>query len=104
MRIHPGALVMALGMVPVVAGAAPKKAAMPALLERARYVTFRYDLGDGVVEAMNISAVASNTLPDERRAITAIREDIESWGRFAVTDRPEDAEILIVVRMGRRGG
>src|SRR4030095_9572998 len=48
--------------------------------------------------------VPAETRPDERRAIEAIRSDLEKWGRYIVTDHPQDAEILIVVRVGRRGG
>jgi hypothetical protein len=65
-------------------------------------VALGYDVGDGFVSADQISAVAADTLPEERRAIEAIRRDIEKWGRYTVTTRPEQAEILIAVRFGRR--
>lgn len=101
MSVRLRALLVASFALPLVAQAAPKSA-IPALLERAHYVAFGYDLGDGVVSTSQISAVASDTLNEERRAVDAIRRDIEKWGRYMVTDRPEDADILIVVRMGRR--
>jgi hypothetical protein len=75
---------------------------MPALLERAQYVALGYDLGDGFVNAANVAAVAADTLPEERRALEAIRDDLAKWGRYKLTDRPEQAEIFIVVRVGRR--
>ena len=65
-------------------------------------MAFGYDVGDGFVSANHISAVAAHTLTEERRAVEAIRHDIEKWGRYIVTDRPEHADILIVVRLGRR--
>jgi hypothetical protein len=98
-RLH--ALLVASFALPFVAHAAPKTA-IPALLEQARYVALGYDVGDGVVYTNQISAIASETLPEERRALDAIRRDLEKWGRYVVTNRPEHADILIVVRMGRR--
>jgi hypothetical protein len=65
-------------------------------------VALGYDLGDGFLSADQIAAVSAGTLTDERRAIEAIRTDLEKWGRYIVTDRPEQADILIAVRVGRR--
>jgi hypothetical protein len=102
MRMPAYALLLTLVALSPAADAA-SKSKMPALLERAQYVALGYDLGDGFVSAANISAVAADTLPDERRAIEAIHDDLEKWGRYIVTDHPEDAEILLVIRVGRRG-
>jgi hypothetical protein len=101
MRISVPAILLVSIAIPLVAQAAGKPA-IPALLERAHYVAFGYDLGDGVVSANQISMVAGGTLTEERRVLDAIRRDIEKWGRYAVTDRPENADILVVVRMARR--
>jgi len=101
MRMPAYALLLTLMALSPAADAA-SNSKMPALLERARYVALGYDLGDGFVSAANIAAVAADTLPDERRAIEAIHNDLEKWNRYIVTDRPEQAEILIVVRVGRR--
>ena len=103
MRMPACALLLAVMALSPAAEAA-SKSTMPALLEHARYVALGYDLGDGFVSADRIALVAAETLPDERRAIEAIRNDLEKWGRYLVTDHPQDAEILIVVRVGRRGG
>jgi hypothetical protein len=103
MRRPACALLLTLLALPPAAEAA-SKSKMPALLENARYVALGYDLGDGFVSAANIPGVAARTLPDERRAIEAIHDDLEKGGRYVVTDRPEEAEILIVVRVGCRGG
>jgi len=102
MRISAFALLLTLMALSPAADAA-SKSKTPALLERARYVALGYDLGDGFVSAANIAAVADNTTADERRAIEDIRGDLEKWGRYVVVDHPEDAEILLVVRAGRRG-
>jgi len=101
MRISASALLLTLMALSPAADAA-SKSKTPALLERARYVALGYDLGDGFVSAANIAAVAADTRDDERRAIEAIHDDLEKWGRYVVVDHPEDAEILLVVRAGRR--
>ena len=101
MRVQSCVLLLTLVTLPSTAGAAPKTR-VPSLLERARYVALGYDVGDGFVSAAQISAVAADTLTEERQALEAIRRDIEKWGRYIVTDRPEQAEILIAVRAGRR--
>jgi hypothetical protein len=74
---------------------------LPALLDRARYVALGYDLGDGFLSAHALSLAPAHTLPEERQAIDAIRQDIEKWGKYVVTVRPENADLLIAVRVGR---
>jgi hypothetical protein len=81
---------------------AASKSKVPALLGRARYVALGYDLGDGFLSAASVASVAAATLPEERRALEAIHDDLKRWGRYIVTDRPEQADILMVVRVGRR--
>jgi hypothetical protein len=101
MRIPACALLLTLLALSPAANAA-SKSKTPALLERARYVALGYDLGDGFVSADRVALVSAGTIEDERRAIEAIRRDLEKWNRFVVTDRPEQADILIMVRVGRR--
>ena len=101
MRVYSCVLLLTLAALAPAADAAPKTK-VPALLERARYVALGYDVGDGFVSADQISTVAAATLPEERRAVEAIRSDLEKWGHYIVTTRPEQAEILIAVRIGRR--
>jgi hypothetical protein len=101
MRVQSCVLLLTFVALPPAADAAPKTK-VPALLERARYVALGYDVGDGFVSADQISTVAAATLPEERRAVEAIRSDLEKWGHYVVTTRPEQAEILIAVRIGRR--
>jgi hypothetical protein len=94
------ALLTALSLA-VAASAAPKPK-VPALLERAQYIAFAYDLGDHFVSESQVAA-APEILPEERRALEAIHDDIEKWGRYVVTDRLDQAEIIIAIRLGRRG-
>jgi len=102
MRVYLSALLVAFLTLPLAADAA-SKSKLPALLERARYVALGYDVGgDSFVSADQISVVAADTLTEERDALEAIRRDLEKWGRYSVTTRPEQAEILIAVRIGRR--
>ena len=101
MRVQSCVLLLTFVALPSTAGAAPKTRVL-ALLERAHYVALGYDVGDGFVSADQISVVAADSLPEERDALEAIRKDIEKWGRYSVTTRPEQAEILIAVRIGRR--
>jgi hypothetical protein len=101
MRVQSCVLLLTLVALPSAAATAPKPRVL-ALLERARYVALGYDVGDGFVSADQISLVAADAVPEERDALEAIRKDIEKWGRYSVTTRPEQAEILIAVRIGRR--
>ncbi len=83
---------------PVLAG----KKIVPARIAQARYVALGYDLGDRFLG--ETAAIADpDILPEERRAVQAIHDEIERWGKYVVTLRPEDAELLIAVRIGRRG-
>lgn len=82
---------------PVAAG----KKIVPARIAQARYVALGYDLGDRFMS--ETAAIANpDVLPEERRALQAIADDIRRWGKYVVTVRPEDAELLIAVRIGRR--
>src|SRR5262245_2741503 len=99
MRNSMRALLLALIASSPTVHAAPK---VPALLVRAQYVALGYDVGDSFVAADQISAVAAESSPEERRVLEAIRENLDKWGRFVVTTRPEEAEILLAIRVGRR--
>src|SRR5687767_2242360 len=72
------------------------------LLDHARYVALGYDVGTGFLSAHELALAPAHTLTDERHAIEAIRKDLEKWGKYVVTLRPDDADLLIAVRVGRR--
>jgi len=102
MRVQSCVLLLTFVALPATAATAPKTRVL-ALLERARYVALGYDVGgDSFVSADQIAVVAADAVPEERDALEAIRKDLEKWGRFSVTTHPEQAEILIAVRIGRR--
>jgi hypothetical protein len=91
-------VVLSLSPPPAAAG----KRTLPARIAQARYVALGYDLGDRFLS--ETAAIASpDVLPEERRALQAIHDDLQRWGKYVVTLRPEDAELLIAVRVGRRG-
>ena len=102
MRVSAPILPLLALALPLSADAA--KVTVPALLTRAQYVALGYDLGDGFVTAEDIAGVAGSTLTDERRVLDAIRKDLDKWGRYVVVPRAADAEILMVIRIGRRAG
>lgn len=81
--------------------AGPKR--VPAQLARARYVALGYDAGDRFVGENEVVGAADDVLPEEYAALGAVRDMIEQSDRYVITTRPEQAEILIAVRTGRRG-
>jgi hypothetical protein len=93
-----GTLVLPLASAPAWAG----ERIVPAQIAQARYVALGYDLGDRFTS--ETEAIANpDVLPEERRALVAIADEIRRWGRYVVTVHPRDAELLIAVRIGRRG-
>ena len=79
--------------------AGPKQ--VPARLAQARYVALGYDLGDRFLSESE--AIADpDVLPEDRRALAEIRDQIEKWNRYVITPRPGQAELLIAIRRGRR--
>lgn len=75
---------------------------VPERLVHARYVALGYDLGDRIVPAESMIAEAWRVTPQERDALDQIRSRLEGWGRYVVVDRLAQAELLVVVRSGRR--
>jgi hypothetical protein len=67
-------------------------------LALATYVALGYDNGQGFVPEL---ANPIDVLPEERLALDAIRDEIERWGKYVITPRPAQAELLIAVRKGR---
>jgi hypothetical protein len=90
-----GCLVLTPGLL-----AAPKQA--PARLAHARYVALGYDLGDRFLSDQEAIGHGDRVLPEDRRALNAIQDLIKEWGRYTVTVRPDQAELLIAIRTGRR--
>jgi hypothetical protein len=88
-----------LSLAPVSALAGKRK--VPARVVEARSVALGFDLGDRFLSES--AAVADpDVQPGERRALQAIRDEIRRWGKYVVTVRPGDADLLIAVRLGVR--
>jgi hypothetical protein len=88
------ALLVALSTVPspARAGAGASRLAL------ARYVALGFDTDHGFVG--EVQAAPRGLLPDERHALEAVRRQLEQWGRYVITARPSDAEVLLAIRVG----
>ena len=75
---------------------------VPARLAQARYVALAYDLGDVMLSEAEAVAKPGRVMSEDREALNSVRELIEKWGRYVITIRPAQAELLIAVRTGRR--
>ena len=66
---------------------------LPKLVVHAKYVlvtTYQgYDLSN------------PNVLPDDRQAVLAVQDAIKKWGRYELAYRPQDADLIFLVRKGR---
>src|SRR6267378_617476 len=92
-------MLLSLLMAPALfAGPTP----VPARLAQARYVALAYDLGDSMLGEAEALAKPARVLPEDREALNSLRNLIEKWGRYVITIRPAQAELLIAVRTGRR--
>lgn len=94
------AAILSLSLVPVVL--AGKKTVSPRIAQ-ARSVALGYDLGDRFVSD-SASAAEPSVGPAERRALQAVREELRRWGRYTVVARPEEADLLVAIRLGRSAG
>jgi hypothetical protein len=84
------------------ADAGEKLRTVPERLVHATYVALGYDLGDQILPAESLISDPWRVTPQEREALEEIRSRLESWGRYVVVDRSGQAELLLVVRSGRR--
>jgi len=75
---------------------------VPARLAQARYVALAYDLGDSLLSESEAMAKPARVLPEDREALNSVRSLIEKWGRYVITTRPAQAELIVAVRTGRR--
>ena len=98
------ALALAAALFGVLPAAAPAARKVPAQLALARYVCLGYDMGQGFMSEQQSISQPYDVYPEDRQALDAVREALSRWGKYVITTRPEDAELLIAVRFGRRGG
>lgn len=75
------------------AQAKPKKPNVPpAIFGQAKYV---------YVETREGDAYTPGLLPEDRQAIFDVEKAIRNWNRYQLTARPDQAELVFVVRTGR---
>lgn len=67
---------------------------LPALVVNARYV---------YVTSYEGEEISPQATPDDRNAVVAVRDAIESWGRYKIAYDPQDADLILLVRSGRVG-
>ena len=92
-----------LGVLLVLAsGAYARAARVPAEISRARYVALGYDTGSSFVSEREGNEQPDKVLREDLDALHALRDQLENWDKYVVVERPEQAEILFVVRAGRR--
>ena len=92
-----------LGVLLVLAsGAYARAGQVPAEISRARYVALGYDTGVSFLSEREGNEHLDKVLREDLDALRALRDQLEDWDKYVVVDRPEEAEILFVVRAGRR--
>jgi hypothetical protein len=75
------------------AQAKPKKSNVPpAIFGQAKFVYVETQEGD---------AFTPGLLPEDRQAIFDVENAIRNWNRYQLTARPDQAELVFVVRTGR---
>jgi len=80
-----------------------KAPAVPALVLQARYVALGYETANGfVAETEFASFPRPGVEPEDRQVLGNIHEALSKWKRYTITIIPEQAELLIAVRTGRR--
>ena len=72
------------------------------ILAAATYVAFGFGGGGGFVSDVDAGKTA-DVSQEDRTALTDIRAQFEKWHRYTLTNFPENAELLVAVRVGRRG-
>lgn len=96
------ALLAVLGCLAFAAGGGATEKAVPTSLAQARFVAFGFDLGDRFVGEQLAFGDDRRIIPEDRRALAALRTLFEEWGHYTLTDRPQHSELLVVVRLGQR--
>ena len=71
---------------------AKTKNKIPELVTNAKYV---------YVTAYNGDQFAGNVIPADGEALTAVQNALRNWGYYKIAYKPEDADIIMLVRKGR---
>jgi hypothetical protein len=89
-----GVIAVLLLLLPTLSYAQKKpKPDMLAVFDRARYV---------YVEAMDGNEFNPDLYPEDRQAIQDVVGALRDWGRYVVTAKREEADLVFVVRKGRQ--
>jgi hypothetical protein len=71
------------------------KGQLPKLVVNAQYVLVTTYCGDPATQPLN-----PHIMPEDRQAVADVQRALEKWGRYQIAYRPEDAELILVVRTG----
>lgn len=87
-------LLLAVSLVATVALSQKKKkkSPVPGIILQARYV---------MVTTFNGNDLSTSVHSQDRNAMVAVEDAIREWGRYALTYREENADLIMVVRKGR---
>jgi len=86
------ARLLLLFLLPTLVFAQHKKHTLPAVFNTAQYVW---------VESMDGDEYRPDLLPADRQAITDVENALRDWGRYILTARRSEAQLVFVVRTGR---
>lgn len=79
-----------------------KDPVLSAQLLQAKYVALGYETAQGFIAEFDEQAFVSFKItPQDRQALANVHDALEKWKRYVVTVRPDEADMLIVVRAGR---
>ena len=92
MRLCLPCLLLLLLFFPGPAQSKRKDPDIPALFRQARYV---------YVEAVDGDEINPRLYVEDRQAIADVRHALQTWNRYALTIRRQDADLVFVVRKGR---
>jgi hypothetical protein len=66
---------------------------LPKLVVQAKYVL--------VTTYQGYNLASPDVMPDDREAVVAVQNAVKKWGRYQLAYRPEDADLILLVRKGR---
>jgi len=75
---------------------------LPVQITRARYVSLGYDTGDRFMSEVEAIRYPDRILPADQVALQNLREQLEAWEYFVVTDGNQQGELFFAVRTGRK--
>jgi hypothetical protein len=98
-RRYSGVLFLSL-LVPLLVLHADPKLSLQLL--NASYVAVGYETAAGFIGETDLEAFRTGKVTaEDREALENVRSALQRWNRYAITLRPQDAELLIAIRSGR---